>query len=144
MYNFAYSKPKECQMKRGFSVAFATVLTLVLASGTRAQNKACTLATQDELQALLGAKVSGLKGTDVPGGDAAICIGQTPSATVTLRVAKRSEQGAGAETAGLGVAKKAGAKVDVKTCRGVTCSTIIPPASLAPLETGLLVPPDKW
>jgi hypothetical protein len=76
--------------------------------------------------------------------DAVICIGQTPSATVTLRVAKRSEQGAGAETAGLEVAKKAGAQVDVKTCGGVTCSTIIPPASLAPLETGLLVPPDKW
>jgi hypothetical protein len=118
-------------MKRVFSVVFFAFQILVFASGARGQNKACALATSEELQALLGAKVSDLKGTDVPGGDAAICMGQTPTARVMLRLAKRSEQGGGAEAAGIEIAKKMGAQVDVKTFGAVTCSTVIPPANLA-------------
>ncbi len=117
-------------MKLVFSIVFFAVLILVFAKGAHAQNKACALVTPNELQALLGAKVSGLKGTDMPGGTG-ICMGQTPTARVTLRLAKRPEQGAGAEAAGIEIAKKMGAQVDVKTFGPVTCSTVIPPASLA-------------
>jgi len=118
-------------MKGVFSIVFFAVLILVFASGARAQNKACALATPDELQALLGAKVANLKGTDMPGGDTAICMGQAPTARVMLRLAKRSEKNGGAEAAGIEIAKKMGAQVEVKTFGEITCSTIIPPASLA-------------
>jgi len=121
----------ETRMKLISSMLFLSVLILVLAKGARAQNKACALASRDELQSLLGAKVSEMKGTNMPGGNAAICMGQTPTSRVTLRLAKRSEQGAGAEAAGIEIAKKMGAQVDVKTFGPVTCSTVIPPASLA-------------
>ena len=117
-------------MKLVFSIVFFAVLILVFAKSAHAQNKACALVTPNELQALLGAKVSGLKGTDMPGG-AGICMGQTPTARVTLRLAKRPEQGTGAEAAGIEIAKKMGSQVDVKTFGPVTCSTVIPPASLA-------------
>lgn len=120
-------------MKHVFSAVFFGVLMLVFACGARAQNKACALATPDELQALLGAKVSGLRGTETPGGNAAMCMGQTPTASVMLRVAKRSAQGAGAGAAGIETAKKMGAQVDVKTFGAVICSTMIPPANLAQL-----------
>jgi hypothetical protein len=116
-------------MKRSFRVVCSAALILTFAGGAWAQNKACALATPDELQTVLGAKVSGLKGSDV--GEASICSGQAPTAQVMLRLAKGSGQGGGKEAAGLEVAKKMGAQVDVKTFGPVTCSTMIPPASLA-------------
>jgi len=48
-----------------------------------------------------------------------------------LRLAKTSGQGGGKESAGIAAAKSMGARVDVKTFGPITCSTMIPPASLA-------------
>jgi len=47
-----------------------------------------------------------------------------------LRLAKTSGQGGGKESAGIAAAKSMGARVDVKTFGPITCSTMIPPASL--------------
>jgi len=97
-----------------------------------AQNKACALATPDELKSLLGAAVSGLK-NDSGLGDVAICQGQTPSVTVMLRLAKRSGGATPSDAAAKGIekAKQAGFQVEVKTFGPITCSTLIPPAKLA-------------
>jgi hypothetical protein len=93
--------------------------------------KACALLTPSELEAVLGAKVS-LSGGGVPAGlGVDLCTGRTPTATVLLRVAKGSGGSGGAEAAGIEMARKMGAQVDVKTFGAITCSTMVPPASLA-------------
>src|SRR5260370_29675708 len=68
----------------------------------------------------------------MPGGGAELCMGQTPTASVMLRLAKRSDQGQGKgkEAAGIEMAKKMGAQVEVKTDGPITCSTMIPPKGL--------------
>jgi hypothetical protein len=112
----------------------AVLAALAFVTDLRAQNKACALATPDELKALLGASVSGLKGSSMPDGPE-LCMGNTPAANVLLRVAHRSaqegEKASGAtERAGIEMAKKMGAQVDVKTFGPITCSTMVPPANL--------------
>ena len=97
--------------------------------GAWAQNKACALATPAELKASLGMKVAGLKESNM--GATSICVGQASTARVMLRLAKTSGQGGGKESAGIAAAKSMGARVDVKTFGPITCSTMIPPASLA-------------
>jgi hypothetical protein len=104
-------------------------MLLALFTNVEAQGKACSLATPEELQAALGAAVSGLKPQPAPGGTADICAGRTPTASVMLRLAKRSGQG-GAEAAGIEAAKKMGAQVQVKAEGAITCSTMIPPKTL--------------
>jgi len=111
-------------------VLLLAVLDSGLASTAWAQNKACALATPEELQAALGAKVSGLKAQGL-GGDAQICMGQTPAASVMLRLAKRTHSSGETEAKGIEMAKKMGAQVELKTFGPVTCSTMIPPPNLA-------------
>jgi len=116
----------------GTAILLPAIITLGLCTRAGAQGKACSLATPDELQAALGAKVSGLKSQSMPGGGAELCIGQTPTASVMMRLAKRSDQGQGKgkEAAGIEMAKKMGAQVEVKTDGPITCSTMIPPKGL--------------
>ena len=104
-------------------------MTLAPFTNAAAQGKACGLATPEELRAALGAPVSGLRAQSVPGGTADLCAGQTPTASVMLRLAKRSGQ-QGVEAAGIDVAKKMGAQVQVETVGPITCSSMIPPKSL--------------
>jgi hypothetical protein len=114
----------------GAAILLPAVITLGLCTRANAQGKACSLATPDELQAALGAKVSGLKPQSAPGGGVDLCMGQTPTASIMLRLAKRSDSGKGKESAGIETAKKMGAQVEVKTDGPITCSTMIPPKSL--------------
>jgi hypothetical protein len=118
-------------VKQLLSVAFIGVLTLCVPGGARADGKACALASPAELQALLGTTVSGLSPMGMPGAATSICMGNTPSASVMLRLAPRLNRGSATEAAGIAIVKKMGAQVEVKTVGAITCSTIIPPASLA-------------
>jgi hypothetical protein len=108
-------------------------VTLLLRAGIVAaqdSNKACKLATADELQAALGARVAGLaSGSAI--GSTYICNGQTATARVMLRLAPANPDPSGSqEAAGIAIAKKMGAQVDVKTFGPLTCSTMIPPKNL--------------
>jgi hypothetical protein len=99
-------------------------------------NKACGLLTPSELQSVLGVEVVLGGGVAMPAGGAAMCIGKTGTATVMLRVAKRKmpegKAPAGArERAGIEMAKKMGAQVDVKNFGPITCSTMVPAPSMA-------------
>jgi len=107
------------------------LLALGLAGRAWAQDKACSLVTPAELEAALGTKAPALKPQAVPGGNASICMGQTATATVMLRMAKRANPGGDTEAKGIEMAKKMGAKVEVKSFGQVTCSTMVPPPSLA-------------
>jgi len=109
----------------------AAAILLGLATRGNSQGKACSLATADELQAALGAKVTGMKSQGVPAGAADICMGQTSTASIMLRLATRSGQAQGKEAAGIEAAKKMGAQVEVKTDGPITCSQMIPPPNLA-------------
>src|SRR5262245_28956179 len=111
------------------ATALGAGMLLVPSTTVDAQGKACSLATPEELQAALGAAVSGLKPQTGPAGTADICAGQTPTASIMLRVAKRSG-GSGVEAAGIEAAKKMGAQVQLQTEGPITCSTVIPPKSL--------------
>jgi hypothetical protein len=118
-------------MKRFFGVALSAVLPLCIAAGARADGGACTLVSPGELQALLGSPVSGLSPMGMPGAAASMCMGHTPTASVLLRLAPRSKPGGANEATGIAIAKQMGAQVEVKTVGAITCSTMIPPASLA-------------
>ncbi len=106
-------------MKRAIFLVLA-----ISVPGMAADNsKVCALVTPAELESLVGGKVE-LKGGTI--GKAAFCSGRTPAVSVMLRMAPRPP-GPGNEAAGVAVAKKMGAQVDVKTFGPITCSTIIPP-----------------
>lgn len=112
--------------RRGSVGVRELAVILVLGAGTLAAaegNRACSLATAAELEAAIGAKVSGLAG----GPGSPFCSGSTPTATVMLRVAKKSGRAPGAAAAGLAMVKQMGAQVDVKTFGPITCSTVVPP-----------------
>jgi hypothetical protein len=113
----------------GTMLPLAALMLGLSTPAATAQSQACALATAEELQAALGAPVSGLKPQTLPGGNADLCAGQTPAASVMLRLARRSG-GPGAEAAGIEAARKMGAQVEVKTDGPFTCSTIIPPKQL--------------
>jgi hypothetical protein len=103
-------------------------------------NSACSLVSAAELEAVLGAKVSGLSGGNVPGemnvvsANVQMCTGHTPAATILLRTprsggsggTKSGKNSANAAEAGLKMAKEMGAQVELKTFGPITCSTIIP------------------
>lgn len=104
-------------------------------AGAAQSNKACALLTPAEVKAAIGGKVSGWSdgGAVGAGGGSAVflCRGQTPTASILLRLAKTSGRASGSAAAGIEIAKKMGAKVDVKTSGPITCSTVIPPENLA-------------
>lgn len=123
-----------------------TVFALVVLLGasllaTAQTNKACALATAAELESVIGAKVSDLKGDAFSGhtgqGDVELqmCSGNTAKGTVVVRIGKRTGNSAGAPSAdaarsGIEKMKKMGAQVDVKINGPITCSTIVPPKNL--------------
>jgi hypothetical protein len=123
--------PQPRSLPAGLATAILLTAAIILSFCPRAsaQNKACSLATPEELQAALGAKVSGLTGHSRPGG-ADICTGSLPGATVSLRLARRSPESQGKEVKGIEAVKKMGAQVEVKTDGPITCSTLIPPPNL--------------
>lgn len=96
-----------------------------------AQNKACSLATPAEIQAVTGAAVSAMKPQTLPGGNADICTGQAGSYRIMLRLATRTDSSGDKEAKGIAMAKQMGAQVDVKKFANTTCSTFTPPASMA-------------
>jgi hypothetical protein len=112
----------------------AVVIAMAVPAGTAPANTACGLVTDSELQSALGAKVS-LK----PGSIGAVqtCAGATPSATVSLRLFKRTADPSGkTEQAGIAALRKMGAEVDVKTSDGITCMTAVPPPKMAAMGFG--------
>ena len=91
--------------------------------------KACGLVTESEIQSVLGAKVT-LKNGAI--GDVQTCNGEAPTATMTIRLFRRTGDPSGAkEKAGIEAIKKMGAQVDVKSSGGTTCMTTVPPANMA-------------
>ena len=64
-----------------------------------------------------------------------LCIGQTSTATVMLRLRTgldpERDRSGGTEKKGIEVVKKMGIQVDMKTFGPITCSTMVPPANLA-------------
>lgn len=112
----------------GFTAFALLFVEACFSSPVQAQVKACSLATPDELQAVLGGKVTFSGNAASP----KICMGQAPTARVLLRIAKREGDAAGAtEAKGLEIAKEMGAQIEVKTFGPITCSTSIPPPNLA-------------
>jgi hypothetical protein len=125
--------------------AFPGWMTVALCAGVAAAlvpaplgaadaNKACGLLTPAELEAALGAKVTlGGGGPMTP--SVTVCTGGTPTATVMLRLVTGLDPGrdrsGGREMKGLEIVKKMGAQVEVKTFGPMTCSSTVPPASLA-------------
>jgi len=103
-------------------------------AGAADGNKACGLLTPAELEAVLGAKVT-LRGGGPMAAGVALCTGQTSTATLMLRLATGLDPGrdrsGGTEMKGIEIVKKMGAQVEVKTFGPMTCSTVVPPASLA-------------
>jgi hypothetical protein len=97
-------------------------------------NKASALVTDAELQSALGSKVA-LKAGSL--GTAQTCSGESPSATVSVRLLKTSTARSGnAEHSGIDAIKKMGAQVDVKTSGGIMCMTVVPPTNLATMGFG--------
>lgn len=118
--------------RRGGLAAAMLLMCLAAAGGAQcarllAQGKACGLATPEELQAAMGGPVTALKSHQSAGSD--VCMGQTPTATVLLRLVTTSGK-PGAEAAGVEAARKLGAQVEVKTEGPITCSSMIPPKGL--------------
>ena len=60
-----------------------------------------------------------------------MCMGQVPTARVLLRLAPGPAGDGSAERAGIDAARQMGAEVEVKTFGPITCSTMVPPPSLA-------------
>lgn len=119
--------------RRGGLATAMLLMCLAAAGGAQcarllAQGKACGLATPEELQAAMGGPVTALKSHQSAGGGD-VCMGQTPTATVLLRLVTRSGK-PGAEAAGVEAARKLGAQVEVKTEGPITCSSMIPPKGL--------------
>ncbi len=60
-----------------------------------------------------------------------MCLGQGPAARVLLRLAAGPASDGSTEKAGIDLARQMGAEVQVKTFGPITCSTMVPPPSLA-------------
>jgi hypothetical protein len=102
----------------------------ILPSDVTAQNKACELATPAELQAAVGAPVSGMTGQSIPGGSAEYCTGTSGTAKVMLRLARKASRAPGTEAKGIEMMRNMGAQIDVKTFGPITCSSMIPPKNM--------------
>jgi len=97
-------------------------------------NQACGLVTAAELQSALGGAVT-LKAGSL--GTAQTCSGETPTATVLVRLFKRTGDPTGkTEQAGIDALRKMGAQVEVKATGGISCMTAAPPAKMAAMGFG--------
>lgn len=109
------------------TAAFAVTVSVALPAAPA--NGACGLVTPSELETAIGARVTL---TEQNAGDVQMCTGRTPTVSVMLRLFKRTDDPSGAkEKAGLEMARTMGAQVDVKTFGPITCTTVVPPATLA-------------
>jgi hypothetical protein len=107
-----------------------SILYLLAASSLHAQTKACDLLTAAELEAALGGKAGALSESNL--GAAHICSGSVGKMNVMIRFGERKSGSSGdAERKGIEAARQMGAKVQVKTEGDLTCSTMIPPESMA-------------
>jgi hypothetical protein len=110
--------------------AAAVVMAAGLGPAGAGQPASCRLLQPAELESALGGKTAGLQRANLGPADA--CTGQVGTRTVLIRVAERRGDREGAvERQGIEVARKQGIQVDVKTEGDLTCSTMVPPASLA-------------
>jgi hypothetical protein len=104
--------------------------TFFLASGVAlAQTKVCSLLTAAELEAALGGKAGAL--TEGTLGPAKVCNASVGKTKVTIRVAQRTSTTGDTESKGVEMMRKAGGQVEVKTEGELTCSTLVPPPSMA-------------
>ncbi len=88
----------------------------------------CKLLQPADLESALGGKA----GKFVNSGDGAMCYGQVGSLKVMIRTGERKGDFAGEkEKKGIELARSRGVRMEVKTEGDLTCSTAIPPASLA-------------
>jgi hypothetical protein len=62
-----------------------------------------------------------------------MCVGQVGRFKVLIRVARRQDNTGETERQGIETLRKMGVRVEVKTDGDLTCSTMVPPASLAHL-----------
>ena len=99
-----------------------------------AANQACGLVTVQELEAVVGSAVVMKGGAPTAGGKTEVCIGQTPNASVLLRLVTGLDPGrdrsGSKEKAGLELFKNMGAKIEVKRFGPIICSTIEPPEQM--------------
>jgi hypothetical protein len=91
----------------------------------------CNLLQPSELESILGAKPVQLSATGQ--GSADMCGGQVGRLKVLIRVARRQDTTGETERRGIDALRKMGVRVEVKTDGDLTCSTMVPPASLAHL-----------
>jgi hypothetical protein len=114
-------------------IAFALlVITATFSSNARTQEPsvACKLLQANELESALGGKASKFSGGSV--GNADMCNGDVGSLKVLIRIGKRqSDSGGVKERKGIESLRAKGWKIEVKTEGDLTCSTAIPPPSLA-------------
>jgi hypothetical protein len=110
-----------------------------LAAGTQAASveaadasKACGLVTASEIESVLGANVALNGSASMPGGKIQLCMGQTASARVLLRLVTGLDPGrdrsGSKEKAGMEMIKQMGGQIEVKTFGPIVCSTIEPPS----------------
>jgi len=125
-------------VSRDYSSRMAAALSVgVLVASVQAPvvaetgNKACGLLTASELESTLGVKVSMSGSGSMEDGKAELCTGESQTVTVLLRLAKRTAGTGGDAKAGVEAARTMGAQVDVKVFGPISCSTVVPPASLA-------------
>jgi len=111
-------------MKHKIFVAIAAALCVAAASFAADGALACALVTPGEIEALTGVKVE-MKGVTV--GASNFCSARTPALGVMVRMAQRAAGAADKEPAGVAIARKMGATIDVKKYGPITCSTIVPP-----------------
>ena len=107
-------------------IAIPVAAMLIACSpATLAQNKACDLASPEELQATLGGKPA-LKGTTQDNG-VEVCTGKAAGSTVTIRLyAKKDDAEQEKEAAKLDALKKAGATVESRRVAGFNCMELRP------------------
>lgn len=100
-------------------------MLMACSSPALAQNKACDLASPEELQAMLGGKPT-LKGTTQDNG-VEVCTGKAAGSTVTIRLyPKKDDAEQEKETARLETLKKAGATVESRRVAGFNCMELRP------------------
>lgn len=85
----------------------------------------CALITPAEIQSATGIAAGSFTK------QLTFCVANSPAGKIMLRAAERSDKTGAKESAGLAVAKKMGAKVDLRRDGPTTCMTSVPPPNLA-------------
>lgn len=126
-----------CGMRRraGRGIVAAVLLASTGLTKAAEASRACTLLTPAEIESATALKIAELKPGAAPAtfgnpGTVDLCSGIAPSASVLLRIGKKSGA-SGREEKGIEIARKMGAQFEVKNFGSITCSTLVPPASLA-------------